>query len=69
MELTRIFFLQLSIIGSTMGTRDELADLVRFLESSGTKPLVDRTLPLAQAKEGFAAMDSGELVGKIVFTL
>ncbi|HIZ97600.1 MAG TPA: zinc-binding dehydrogenase [Candidatus Janibacter merdipullorum] len=68
-QLTRIFFLQLSIIGSTMGTRDELADLVRFLESSGTKPLVDRTLPLAQAKEGFAAMDSGELVGKIVFTL
>lgn len=68
-QLTRIFFLQLSVIGSTMGTRDELGDLVRFLESTGTRPLIDRTLPLEQAREGFAAMDSGDLVGKVVFTL
>lgn len=68
-QLTRIFFLQLSIIGSTMGTRDELGDLVRFLESTGTRPLIDRTLPLDSAREGFAAMDSGDQVGKIVFTL
>ncbi|MGO1164981.1 MAG: zinc-binding dehydrogenase [Janibacter sp.] len=68
-QLTRIFFLQLSIIGSTMGTRDELGDLVRFLESTGTRPLIDRTLPLDSAREGFAAMDSGDQVGKIVFAL
>lgn len=67
-QLTRIFFLQLSVIGSTMGTRDELGDLVRLLESSGTRPLIDRTLPLDQAREGFAAMAAGEQVGKIVFT-
>lgn len=68
-QLTRIFFLQLSVIGSTMGTRDELGDLVRLLESSGTRPLIDRTLPLEQAREGFASMATGDLVGKIVFTL
>ncbi|WP_435198017.1 zinc-binding dehydrogenase [Janibacter sp. GS2] len=68
-QLTRIFFLQLSVIGSTMGTRDELGDLVRLLDSSGTRPLIDRTLPLESAREGFAAMDSGDLVGKVVFTL
>ncbi len=68
-QLTRVFFLQLSVIGSTMGTRDELQDLVRLLESSGARPLIDRVLPLEQAREGFAAMESGDLVGKIVLTL
>jgi NADPH:quinone reductase-like Zn-dependent oxidoreductase len=67
-ELTRIFFLQLSVIGSTMGTRDELASLVQLLDATGTKPLVDRTLPMDQAPEGFAAMAQGDVFGKIVFT-
>lgn len=67
-ELTRIFFLQLQVIGSTMGTRDELASLVNLLEATGTRPLVDRTLPMEQAREGFEAMAQGDLFGKIVFT-
>jgi NADPH:quinone reductase-like Zn-dependent oxidoreductase len=67
-ELTRTFFLQLSVIGSTMGTRDELASLVTFLDSTGTKPLIDRTIPFQDAREGFAAMAGGEVFGKIVFT-
>ncbi len=68
-DLTRIFFLQLSVVGSTMGTRDQLARLVRFCEQTGLRPLIDRTLPLARARDGFAAMISGELFGKVVFTL
>ncbi|MBZ5740577.1 zinc-binding dehydrogenase [Nocardioides mangrovi] len=68
-ELTRIFFLQLSVIGSTMGTRDELASLVTMLDATGARPLIDRTLPMADAREGFAAMLEGEQFGKIVFTL
>jgi NADPH:quinone reductase-like Zn-dependent oxidoreductase len=67
-ELTRVFFLQLRVIGSTMGTRNELAQLVSFLDATGTKPLIDRTLPMADAREGFAAMQRGELFGKVVFT-
>lgn len=67
-ELTRIFFLQLSVIGSTMGTRDELAALVTMLDATGARPLVDRALPMTEAREGFAAMAGGELFGKIVFT-
>ncbi|HET7068376.1 MAG TPA: zinc-binding dehydrogenase [Nocardioides sp.] len=67
-ELNRIFFLQLRVIGSTMGTRGELAQLVSFLDATGTKPLIDRTLPLADAREGFAAMNDGHVFGKIVFT-
>ncbi|WP_107772336.1 zinc-binding dehydrogenase [Nocardioides sediminis] len=67
-ELTRIFFLQLQVIGSTMGTRSELASLVSLLDATGTRPLVDRTLPMADARDGFAAMAAGDVFGKIVFT-
>ena len=64
-----MFFLQLSVIGSTMGTRDELARLLTFCEQTGVRPLIDRTMPLTQARDGFAAMIEGDLFGKVVFTL
>ena len=67
-ELNRMFFLQLRVLGSTMGTRDELEQLVRLLDVSGLRPRIDRVLPLADAREGFAAMAEGSIVGKIVFT-
>ncbi|MGQ0846622.1 MAG: zinc-binding dehydrogenase [Sporichthyaceae bacterium] len=68
-ELTRLFFLQLSVVGSTMGTRDELERLAVFMAGSGVKPLIDTVLPMREAKEGFAKMERGELFGKVVFTL
>src|SRR5690606_2010894 len=67
-ELNRVFFLQLQVIGSTMGTRDQLERLARFLVKTGVRPPIDRTLPLSRAREGFAAMRDGDLFGKIVFT-
>jgi NADPH:quinone reductase-like Zn-dependent oxidoreductase len=67
-ELNRVFFTQLSVVGSTMGTRDQLGRLLRFLEQTGTRPLIDRVLPLASAAEGFGAMIEGAHTGKIVFT-
>jgi NADPH:quinone reductase-like Zn-dependent oxidoreductase len=66
--LTHIFFLQLQVIGSTMGTRGELAALSQLLDATGARPLVDRTLPMDQARDGFAAMAEGDVFGKIVFT-
>jgi NADPH:quinone reductase-like Zn-dependent oxidoreductase len=68
-ELNRIFFLQLRVLGSTMGTRDELEMLGRFLERTGVRPLVDTVLPLERAAEGFARMAAGDVTGKIVFTV
>jgi NADPH:quinone reductase-like Zn-dependent oxidoreductase len=67
-ELTRIFFLQLSVVGSTMGTRDELSRLTRFLVDRDIRPDIDRVLPLSEARAGFQAMLAGEQTGKIVFT-
>jgi NADPH:quinone reductase-like Zn-dependent oxidoreductase len=68
-ELTRVFFLQLQVVGSTMGTREQLVRLASFLETTGLRPPVDRVLPLTRARDGFAAMADGELFGKIVFTI
>jgi NADPH:quinone reductase-like Zn-dependent oxidoreductase len=68
-DLSRVFFLQLSVVGSTMGSRDQLAHLLTFLEQTGARPLIDRAIPLSSARDGFAAMLDGELFGKVVFTL
>ncbi|WP_344671783.1 zinc-binding dehydrogenase [Catenulispora yoronensis] len=68
-ELTRIFFLQLRVVGSTMGSLDELKALVRMCEATGVRPVVDSVLPLAEARSGFERMAEGEAFGKIVFTL
>jgi NADPH:quinone reductase-like Zn-dependent oxidoreductase len=68
-ELTRIFFLQLSVVGSTMGTRDELERLIRLCVDKGVRPAIDRTLPMTDARQGFEAMLTGEIAGKIVFTI
>jgi D-arabinose 1-dehydrogenase-like Zn-dependent alcohol dehydrogenase len=67
-ELTRVFFLQLQVVGSTMGTRDELERLMRFCLERDIRPAVHRTLPLSDAREGFAALLDGDVVGKVVFT-
>jgi len=68
-DLTRIFFLQLQVVGSTMGTKAELCDLISFLHATGLRPHIDRVLPLEQIADGLSAMASGDLVGKIVVTL
>ncbi len=68
-ELNRVFFTQLSVVGSTMGTRDQLVRLARFLAVTGTRPPIDRVLPLSEARQGLAAMAAGDLFGKIVLTV
>ena len=68
-ELARVFFLQLRIVGATMGTRDELERLLRFCERTGVRPVIDRVLPLSRAREGFEAMAGGDLFGKVVFSV
>ncbi|MGY1707030.1 zinc-binding dehydrogenase [Geodermatophilus sp. SYSU D00697] len=68
-ELNRVFFTQLSVIGSTMGTREELESLVRMCAVTGVRPVIDVELPLSQARDGFARMEQGQTAGKIVFTV
>jgi NADPH:quinone reductase-like Zn-dependent oxidoreductase len=65
-DLNRFFFLQLELVGSTMGTKDELRDLIAFMQATGRRPIIDRTLPMDRVAEGLADMERGDLVGKIV---
>jgi NADPH:quinone reductase-like Zn-dependent oxidoreductase len=68
-ELNRIFFLQLRVAGSTMGTHEELARLMRMMVQGGIEPAIGETMPLSEARAGFEAMASGRTSGKIVFKL
>jgi D-arabinose 1-dehydrogenase-like Zn-dependent alcohol dehydrogenase len=56
------------VVGSTMGTRDELANLLAFVANAGIAPEIGLELPMEQAEQGFRAMLDGETAGKIVFT-
>src|SRR5215218_673763 len=66
--LNRIFFLQLSVIGSTMGSRDELDRLVRLCVERDVRPVIEAEVPLASARDAFAALAAGEVFGKLVLT-
>lgn len=65
-DLNRLFFLQLRVLGSTMGTRSELHELLSFCDVTGVRPLIDAVLPLADARQGFERLAAGDLFGKLV---
>jgi NADPH:quinone reductase-like Zn-dependent oxidoreductase len=65
-ELNRVFFKELEIVGSTMGTLDELHRLVSLVDISGIRPRIDKVLPLAEVGEGIRALAEGNVLGKIV---
>lgn len=68
-ELTKIFFRQLRVVGSTMGTSAELALLSQFVQRHHLDPVIDLEVPLSEARTGFERLASGDLFGKIVFTV
>lgn len=65
-ELNRVFFLQLRVVGSTMGTRDELDRLLQMCEITGVRPVVDSVFPLADTRSAFERLQDGDLFGKVV---
>ena len=65
-DLARVFFLQLSVIGSTMGTRDELQSLIDLCVSSGLRPPIAGTYALADAPAAFARLAAGDVVGELI---
>jgi NADPH:quinone reductase-like Zn-dependent oxidoreductase len=68
-DLQRVFYRQLRVLGSMMGTRDELEALSRMLLTSGARPLIDSTRPLSEAASAFTQMINGDLYGKLVLTV
>ncbi|HEX2293292.1 MAG TPA: zinc-binding dehydrogenase [Gaiellaceae bacterium] len=67
--LHRIWWKQLTILGSTMGTREDFEGAYELVRSGKAKPLVDSVYPLAEAAEAHRRMESGEQFGKIVLRI
>lgn len=65
-DLARVFYRQLSVVGSTMGTREELIRLLGLLDATGLRPPIDEVFPLDQARDAFARLLDGEVFGKLV---
>ncbi|HHU38801.1 MAG TPA: zinc-binding dehydrogenase [Propionibacterium sp.] len=67
-DLNRVFFLQLRIIGSTMGTKSELQGVLSLLERTGLKPPIDRVVGFDDLPDAVRALADGEVLGKVVLT-
>jgi NADPH:quinone reductase-like Zn-dependent oxidoreductase len=65
-DLRRVFFLQLEILGSTMGTRDELAAVLSLCATHGIRPIIDSVYGLSEVRKAFERLESGEVFGKLV---
>ena len=65
-DLTRVFWRQLKIIGSTEGSPREFVDLCRFVDGRGIKPIIDRVYPFDDALAAFERLVSGDHFGKLV---
>ena len=65
----QIFWKQLSIFGSTMGTRDEFLSMIDLMESRNIKPVIDKVYPLEEINEALARMESSQQFGKIVLQI
>jgi len=68
-DLNRVFFLQLRVVGSTMGNRAELLDLLAMCDTTGLRPVVDDVRPLKDARASFERLASGDAFGKLVLTV
>ena len=67
--LNRVFFLQLSVVGSTMGTRDELDRLVRLCVERDVRPVIEGECPLPRRARRSRRWPAGDVFGKLVLTV
>lgn len=67
--LHRVWWKQLTILGSTMGTRADFAGAYELIASGRARPVVDEILPLERIRDGHARLEAGEQLGKIVLTI
>ncbi|MBD0318462.1 MAG: zinc-binding dehydrogenase, partial [Thermoleophilia bacterium] len=68
-NLHRIFWKQLSILGSTMGTREDFARVYELVADGRARPLVDRVFPIEEVAAAHEYLEAGRQLGKVVLTL
>jgi zinc-binding alcohol dehydrogenase/oxidoreductase len=67
-EIRRIFWKQLNVLGSTMGSPSDFTSMLKLYES-GLRPVIDKVFPLEQAGDAHIRMEAGDQFGKIVLTI
>jgi NADPH:quinone reductase-like Zn-dependent oxidoreductase len=68
-QLHRIWWKQLDVLGSTMGTREDFEGAYELVKSGRAKPVIDRVFPLSEARSAHERLESGEQLGKVVLTI
>jgi NADPH:quinone reductase-like Zn-dependent oxidoreductase len=66
LDLARIFYRQVSVIGSTSGSRAETLLMLRFMEAANLRPVVDSVLPFGRIREALARLQAPDLFGNVV---
>jgi NADPH:quinone reductase-like Zn-dependent oxidoreductase len=68
-DARRLFWNQLEVIGSTMGSDADVSDMLRLVAGTRYEPPIDRTFALADGREALAYLEGGAQVGKIVLEI
>lgn len=69
LPVRKVFWRQISLLGTTMGSPRDWAEMIAFVAAENIRPVVSAEFPLAQAAEAFALMERGEQFGKIVVNI
>ncbi|MBU2670822.1 zinc-binding dehydrogenase [Actinoplanes bogorensis] len=64
-DLRRVFAMQLDILGSSMGTRSDLAALLDLMVAQEVRPVIDSTYGFSAVADAFARLESGDVFGKV----
>ena len=67
--MRQVYWKQLSILGSTMGTRDEFLSMINMMESRNIVPVIDKQFSLSEINEAFEYMKSQNHFGKITIKI
>ena len=65
-DLRMLFFKSLSFLGSTMGSRAELFEVIQHMEAGDLKPVIDRVMPLDQIQDAHTVLENREQFGKVI---
>lgn len=68
-NLRAFFYGQLNLLGSTLGSAEELREALSFIEKHTIHPVMDQTFPLSDYKAAFHRLERGEQIGKIAFAI
>jgi zinc-binding alcohol dehydrogenase/oxidoreductase len=68
-QLHRIWWKQLEIYGSTMGTKEDFEGVYELVASGAAKPIVDKVFPLADAAAAHEYLEAGKQFGKVIFAI